>query len=76
MQQLQLDHTIQLNGLNNYILKMKKAQEESIITLEADFNEKLVVEYDRYQTLEAQTNKMQEDYERCVQSASVYSLTG
>ena len=76
MQQLQLDHTIQLNSLNNYILKMKKAHEEEILILEADFNEKLVVEYDRYQTLEAQTNKMQEDYERYDQSASLYSLTG
>ena len=55
---------------------MKKAHEEEILILEADFNEKLVVEYDRYQTLEAQTNKMQEDYERYDQSASLYSLTG
>jgi hypothetical protein len=64
LQQLQLDHTIQLNSLNNYIFKIKKAHEEAILILEADFNEKLVVEYDKYQTLEAQTNKMREDYER------------
>ena len=76
MQQLQLDHMIQLNSLNNCISKMKKAHEEAILILEADFNEKLVVEYDRYQTLEAQTNKMQEDYERYDQSASLYGLTG
>jgi hypothetical protein len=67
---------IQLNSLNNCILKMKKAHEEAILLLEADFNEKLVVEYDRYQSLEAQTNKLQEDYERYDQSASLYSLTG
>jgi hypothetical protein len=55
---------------------MKKAHEEAILILETDFNEKLVVEYNRYQSLEAQTNKMQEDYERYDQSASPYSLTG
>jgi hypothetical protein len=55
---------------------MKKTHEEAILMLEADFNEKLVVEYDRYQTLEAQTNKMQEDYERYDQSASLYNLIG
>jgi len=76
LQQLQLDHTIQLNSLNDCILKMKKAHEEAILILEADFNEKLVVEYDRYQTLEAQAKKMQEDYERYDQSASLYGLTG
>jgi len=76
LQQLQLDHTIQLNSLNNCILEMKKTHEEAILMLEADFNEKLVVEYDRYQTLEAQTNKMQEDYERYDHSASLYSLIG
>jgi len=55
---------------------MKKVHEEAILILEADFNEKLVVEYDRYQSLEAQTNKMHEDYERYDQSAFLYSLTG
>jgi len=76
LQQLQLDHTIQLNSHNDCILKMKKAHEEAILILEADFNEKLVVEYDRYQTFEVQTKKMQKDYERYDQSASLYGLTG
>jgi hypothetical protein len=55
---------------------MKKTHEEAILILEADFNEKLVVEYGRYETLEAQTSKMQEDYERYDQSVSTYNVTG
>jgi hypothetical protein len=71
-----VDHVIQLNSLNNYIFKMKKAHEEAVLTLEADFNEKLVVEYDRYQRLEAQTNKMQDDYERYNQAVRLYNKIG
>jgi hypothetical protein len=34
------------------------------MALETNFNEKLIVEYDKYQTLEAHTKKISEDYER------------
>jgi hypothetical protein len=57
-------HTTELNSINSDICRMKTAHEQEILTLETNFNEKLIVEYDKYQALEAHTNKMRESYER------------
>lgn len=64
MQQLESDHTAELNSINENMSNMKGAHEQAIMALEANFNEKLIVEYDKYQTLESHTDKISEDYER------------
>jgi wobble nucleotide-excising tRNase len=64
LQQLESDHVAELNSINENMSKMKAAHEKAIMALEANFNEKLIVEYDKYQTLEVHTNKISEDYER------------
>jgi hypothetical protein len=43
---------------------MKTEHEQATLTLEANFTEKLIVEYNKYQALEACSNKMREEYER------------
>jgi hypothetical protein len=63
-----------LTSINDNMSRMKAAHEEAIIALETNFNEKLIVEYDKYQTLEARTDKISEDYERHVQLTSLYSI--
>ncbi|PNF35437.1 Cilia- and flagella-associated protein 57 [Cryptotermes secundus] len=69
-EQLESDHTAELNSSNENMSKMKEAHEQAIMALEANFNEKLIVEYNKYQTLEAHTNKISEDYERKLQELS------
>lgn len=64
LQQLESHHTAELNSINENMSKMREAHEQAIMALEANFNEKLIVEYDKYQTLEAHTNEISEDYER------------
>jgi hypothetical protein len=54
----------ELNRINENMSKVKAAHEEAIMALETDFNKKLIAEYDKYQTLDAHTKKITEDYER------------
>jgi hypothetical protein len=74
LQQLESDHKAEINSINDNMSKVKAAHEKAIMALETDFNEKLTVEYDKYQTLEAHTNKISEDYERYDWLTSLYSI--
>jgi hypothetical protein len=64
LQQLEADYTAQLNSIKDNMSRMKAAHEEAITALETDFSVKLVVEYEKYQTLEAHTKKISTDHER------------
>jgi hypothetical protein len=75
LQQLESDHAAELSTINDNMSEMKAAHEKAIIALETNFNEKLIVEYDRYQTLEAHAKKISEDYERYeLLTTSLYSI--
>jgi hypothetical protein len=75
LQQLESDHAAELDTINDNMSKMKAAHEKAIIALETNLNEKLIVEYDKYQTLETHTNKISKDYERYdLLMTSLYSI--
>ncbi|PSN49348.1 hypothetical protein C0J52_04287 [Blattella germanica] len=62
-EQLENDHTLEMNAINADIAKMKTNHSKDLADMEASFTEKLIVEYDKYQALEARTSRMREDYE-------------
>nr|CAD7403159.1 unnamed protein product [Timema cristinae] len=62
-EQLEVDHTQEMNNINSDIAKLKNAHEESLHTLEASYNAKLIVEYDKYHALEERLNRTRRDYE-------------
>lgn len=64
LQQLDSDHTAELNSINDDITRMKTTHEEEIMAMDTDFSAKLIVQFDKYQQLEEHTNKMREDYEK------------
>ena len=59
-----MDHTQELNNINTDIEKMKSKHEMFVQTLEANYNEKLIVEYDKYVNLEDKMEKMRTNYEK------------
>ena len=64
IEQLQEERTNELNNINVDIVKMKTAHEETMRKMEADYNSKLITEYDKYHAFEQRNNEMREDYER------------
>lgn len=71
-QQMESDHSTEVNSINDGISRMKTEHEQAIQTLEANFTEKLIVEYDKYESLEARRNEMREEYERFEQHRLPY----
>ncbi|XP_044759161.1 cilia- and flagella-associated protein 57 [Coccinella septempunctata] len=63
-EQLESDHQQELHNINMEINKMKQAHEQFVHKLEANYNEKLIYEYDKYMRLEEKMDKMRLEYEQ------------
>lgn len=60
---LEGNHNAELNNINTDINLMKERHEASMLEMEAKYNSQLIVEYDKYLTLEDLKEKMKEEYE-------------
>ncbi|CAB3240040.1 unnamed protein product [Arctia plantaginis] len=58
------EHTHEIGMIQQDIAKLRSGHERTLQTLEADFNIRLISEYDRYQSLEDKTARMRKDYEQ------------
>lgn len=65
-----MDHTQELNAINSEIQKIKEEHDLAVQELEVAFNEKLIVEYDKYSRFEDRTNQMRKDYEAKLKDAA------
>ncbi|KAL3272571.1 hypothetical protein HHI36_014041 [Cryptolaemus montrouzieri] len=63
-EQLESDHQQELHNINMEINKMKQSHEQFVHKLEANYNEKLIYEYDKYMRLEEKMDKMRLEYEQ------------
>ncbi|KAK9883072.1 hypothetical protein WA026_001275 [Henosepilachna vigintioctopunctata] len=63
-EQLESDHQQELHNINMEINKMKQSHEQFVHKLEANYNEKLIYEYDKYSRLEEKMDKMRLEYEQ------------
>lgn len=63
-EQMDNEHTHEFGIIQQDIAKMRSSHERTLQTLEADFNVRLISEYDRYQSLEDKTARMRKDYEQ------------
>ncbi|XP_067002116.2 cilia- and flagella-associated protein 57 [Anabrus simplex] len=63
-EQLESEHTQEMNTINNEISKMKSSHEQAIQSMETSYNAKLIVEYDKYQLLEDKMQKMRDACEK------------
>ncbi|XP_037969047.2 cilia- and flagella-associated protein 57 [Plutella xylostella] len=57
------DHTHEIGMIQQDIAKLRASHERTLQALEADFNVRLIGEYDRYQNLEDKTARMRQEYE-------------
>ncbi|KAJ8735588.1 hypothetical protein PYW07_007208 [Mythimna separata] len=57
------EHTHEIGMIQQDIAKLRSSHERTLQALEADFNIRLIGEYDRYQSLEDKTARMRKDYE-------------
>ncbi|KAJ2947907.1 hypothetical protein O0L34_g9698 [Tuta absoluta] len=62
-EQLENEHTHEIGMIQQDIQKLKDGHENALQQLEADFNIRLIGEYDRYQSLEDKTARMRKEYE-------------
>ncbi|XP_028156155.1 cilia- and flagella-associated protein 57 [Ostrinia furnacalis] len=58
------EHTHEIGMIQQDIAKLRSGHERTLQALEADFNIRLISEYDRYQSLEDKTARMRKDYEQ------------
>ncbi|CAH0405353.1 unnamed protein product [Chilo suppressalis] len=63
-EQMENEHTHEIGMIQQDIQKLRSGHERTLQALEADFNIRLISEYDRYQTLEDKTARMRKDYEQ------------
>ncbi|XP_075972690.1 testes of unusual size isoform X1 [Anticarsia gemmatalis] len=63
-EQMENEHTHEIGMIQQDIAKLRSGHERTLQALEADFNIKLISEYDRYQSLEDKTARMRKDYEQ------------
>ncbi|RZC27649.1 WD repeat-containing protein 65 [Asbolus verrucosus] len=63
-EQLESDHMQEIHNINLDIKQMKLDHEEFIRELEANYNEKLIFEYEKYLRLEEKMEKMRQYYEK------------
>ncbi|CAF4793044.1 unnamed protein product [Pieris macdunnoughi] len=62
-EQMENEHTHEIGMIQQDIAKLRSGHERTLQALEADFNIRLISEYDRYQSLEDKTARMRKDYE-------------
>ncbi|XP_041975861.1 cilia- and flagella-associated protein 57 isoform X1 [Aricia agestis] len=62
-EQMENEHTHEIGMIQQDIVKLRTGHERTLQALEADFNVKLINEYDRYQSLEDKTARMRQEYE-------------
>ncbi|XP_053620233.1 cilia- and flagella-associated protein 57 isoform X1 [Plodia interpunctella] len=62
-EQMENEHTHEIGMIQQDIAKLRSGHERTLQALEADFNIRLISEYDRYQNLEDKTARMRKDYE-------------
>jgi hypothetical protein len=60
---LEQDHTNEINNINVEIDKTKKSHEEAMYQMEIGYNAKLIFEYDKFSKLEEQCETITDDYE-------------
>ncbi|KYN06041.1 PREDICTED: cilia- and flagella-associated protein 57 [Cyphomyrmex costatus] len=58
------DHTNEINNMNVNIVKMKETHEKAMQEMENNYEDKLIMEYNKYQAFEECTNAMRENYEK------------
>nr|XP_021188780.2 cilia- and flagella-associated protein 57 isoform X2 [Helicoverpa armigera] len=63
-EQMENEHTHEIGMIQQDIAKLRSGHERTLQALEADFNVRLISEYDRYQSLEDKTARMRKDYEQ------------
>ncbi|XP_031769045.2 cilia- and flagella-associated protein 57 isoform X1 [Galleria mellonella] len=63
-EQMENEHTHEIGMIQQDIAKLRSGHERTLQALEADFNVKLISEYDRYQSLEDKAARMRKDYEQ------------
>ncbi|XP_044252622.1 cilia- and flagella-associated protein 57 [Tribolium madens] len=63
-EQLENDHVQEIHNINLDIKQMKLDHEEFVRELEANYNEKLIFEYEKYLRLEEKMEKMRRYYEK------------
>ncbi|XP_072943065.1 cilia- and flagella-associated protein 57 isoform X1 [Epargyreus clarus] len=63
-EQMENEHTHEIGMIQQDIAKLRSGHEKTLQALEADFNIRLISEYDRYQSLEDKTARMRKDYEQ------------
>ncbi|KAI4457029.1 cilia- and flagella-associated protein 57 [Holotrichia oblita] len=63
-EQLEIDHMQEINNINTEITKLKSGHEVFVQTLESNYNEKLIVEYEKYIKLEEKMDKMRIRYDK------------
>ncbi|XP_038207858.1 cilia- and flagella-associated protein 57 [Zerene cesonia] len=63
-EQMENEHTHEIGMIQQDIAKLRSGHERTLQALEADFNIRLISEYDRYQSLEDKTARMRKEYEQ------------
>lgn len=66
--QLEEDHTNEINNINVEIANTKRAHDEAMREMEISYDNKLIVEYDKYSAFEERNNAMREDFEAKIES--------
>lgn len=66
--QLEEDHTNEINNINVEIANTKRAHEEAVREMEISYDSKLIVEYDKYSAFEELNNAMREEFEKKIES--------
>ncbi|XP_017883097.1 cilia- and flagella-associated protein 57 [Ceratina calcarata] len=70
----QEDHKNELNAINVEIVKMKEQHEDTMKQVEANYDAKLIMEYDRYLALENSMNAMRQDYEKRLEQLESHGI--
>lgn len=63
-QELETEHTIEINKINRNIGETKQEHEQAMEKLESSYNAKLIVEYDKYQELEERFAAWRQEHEK------------
>ncbi|XP_039752116.1 cilia- and flagella-associated protein 57 [Pararge aegeria] len=63
-EQMENEHSHEIGMIQQDIAKLRSGHERTLQALEADFNIRLISEYDRYQSLEDKTARMRKEYEQ------------
>lgn len=63
IEKIQDEHANEINNINVDIMKMKAAHNEAMQRMEKNYEHKLIIEYDKFQAFEEQTNIMRANYE-------------